>query len=548
MLKIGTRLVLWITATWFVCIQPALAQTEMVPFAEQARAVFKKRCASCHSQSQARGGLDMTSLEGILAGSNSGAVVEPGKPAESLVYTLSAHQDTPKMPPNAPKIPQRELNAIAGWIQSLEPGARASGPQPSSQPSHHLSASAPLSRMQPAESDGEDVKGSAAIVEGLVDIEPVTGPLAITAMANSKSLLAVSGFHQVLLFDTSSSQWLGALNFPEGDVFALKFTADGRQLIAGGGVGGQAGSVVCWDLQSYRRLSSVSVNDDAVLAMDVSPDGKLLAVGGPNRMIEVIELATGSRRHVLRKHADWVTKLAFSPDGVFLASGDRFGGIYLWDVHGGTQFDTVASHTGAVTGLQFSQDSNHLWSAGKDGHVHQWNLQSAKLAQQWPVSSTGIADLLVHTDQVWTVDNESRLTHYGVTGQQQARQTFAQQLTRCATIQSPQTQLVLADQQSGLHWLNRALEGKPRSMLLPQRVQNYVANRTSPKPVERELQKSAEKKSDSTAEASQDAAIALAREAIDTSRAALAKTKQSLAELESKIIELQRAIERLESK
>lgn len=546
MLKIGTRLVLWIAVTGFVCIQPALAQSEVVPFAEQARAVFKKRCVSCHSQSQARGGLDMTSLEGILAGSNSGAVVEPGKPAESLVYTLSAHQDTPKMPPNAPKIPMRELNAIAGWIQSLEPGARASRPQPSNQ----LSASAPESRMQPAESDGEDVKGSSAIVEGLVDIEPVTGPLAITALASSKSLLAVSGFHQVLLFDTSSDRWLGALNFPEGDVFALKFTADAKQLIAGGGIGGQSGSVVCWDLQSFRRLSCIAVDDDVVLAMDVSPDGKLLALGGPKRLIEVIELATGIRRHVLRKHADWVTKLAFSLDGVFLASGDRFGGIYLWDVQGGTQFDTVASHACAVTGLQFSQDSNQLWSAGKDGQVHQWDLQSAKLAQQWPVSSSGITNLLVHTDQVWTVDNESRLTHYGVTGQQQARQTFAQPLTLCVEVQSPQRQLVLADQQSGLHWLNHSIEGKPRSMLLPQRVQNYVANRISPKPVERELQmvQSPEKKSDSTAEASQDTAIALAREAIDTSREALAKTKQSLAELESKILELQRALERLESK
>ena len=38
-------------------IQPASAQGSVVPEAEQARAIFKKRCASCHSQVASAGWL-----------------------------------------------------------------------------------------------------------------------------------------------------------------------------------------------------------------------------------------------------------------------------------------------------------------------------------------------------------------------------------------------------------------------------------------------------------------------------------------------------------
>ncbi len=81
----------------------AYAQGEAVSIAEQARAVFKKRCVSCHSPSQVRGGLDMSSLEAIMAGSTSGAVVEPGNPGESLIYLWLRTSIHPRCHPTQPR-------------------------------------------------------------------------------------------------------------------------------------------------------------------------------------------------------------------------------------------------------------------------------------------------------------------------------------------------------------------------------------------------------------------------------------------------------------
>ena len=477
----------------------------------------------------------MTSLEGILAGSNSGAVVVPGKPDESLVFTLAAHQDTPKMPPNAPKIPQRELAAIASWIKSLPQGEV---------PESATTASMAKADSEAASAQREDAKNVALREQGLVAIEPITGPLSITALASSRSLVAVSGNHQVLLLDATTRKWLGALNYPEGDVFALKFTADGSRLVAAGGIGGQSGSVVCWELPTYRRLASLPIEGDIVLAMDVTPDGKTVAVGGPKRTIEVIDLLTGTRRFVLRKHADWVTKLAFSGDGVFLASADRFGTVLLWDNHNGDLFENAGSHAGAVTALQFSQDSNQLWTAGKDGQIQRWDLLSNKVDQRWLASDTGVASMILMNDRLFAIDNQQRLTRYSTGGKSQWQRELETEPTSLVAI--PTTgQLMVGDIQSGLSMLETSMAHDADLLVLPRKPASFKATRFSPKLVERQL-KAPQALEDATAlGATPDVALAEARQAIESSRQVIAKTRQHLAELEAKMLELENALEKL---
>ncbi len=259
--------------------------------------------------------------------------------------------------------------------------------------------------------------------------------MAITAIGSSHSTIALSGYRQVVLLNSETNQWIGALNFPDGDVFAIKFSADGSRLVAAGGVGGSHGRVVCWDTKDYRKLANIQIDDDAVLAMDLSPDGKTLAVGGPKRQVEVIDLATSKQRVVLRKHADWITQLAFSPDGVFLASGDRFGSIYIWDTHSGTHFDSPQNHAGSITALQFSQDSNQLWSAAKDGYVKHWDLVETKAIQSWKASDTAIASMLLANERVIVAASDGSLSAYEPNGKKLTESSLGDSVTCSALAQ-----------------------------------------------------------------------------------------------------------------
>ncbi|MCY2982924.1 MAG: hypothetical protein NTY15_04720 [Planctomycetota bacterium] len=89
--------------------------SEKVSF-DAVQPILRKHCERCHNEDQPRGDLVLTSLDKVLAGSSSGFVVVAGKVEESPLYLLMAHLDTPKMPPNKPRIPQRELNIIERWI------------------------------------------------------------------------------------------------------------------------------------------------------------------------------------------------------------------------------------------------------------------------------------------------------------------------------------------------------------------------------------------------------------------------------------------------
>ena len=68
-----------------------------------------------------------------------------------------------------------------------------------------------------------------------------------------------------------------------------------------------------------------------VLAADISADGKLVALGGPGKIVKVFSVADGKQLYEIKKHTDWITALEFSPDGTRLATGDRAGGIHLWE-------------------------------------------------------------------------------------------------------------------------------------------------------------------------------------------------------------------------
>jgi mono/diheme cytochrome c family protein len=83
---------------------------------EDLKVIFKKHCLTCHNSERPRGGLDMTTKTAILAGSDSGISITAGKATESLLYRLAAHLEAPHMPPNSPKMPDRDLEQIKIWI------------------------------------------------------------------------------------------------------------------------------------------------------------------------------------------------------------------------------------------------------------------------------------------------------------------------------------------------------------------------------------------------------------------------------------------------
>ncbi len=102
-------------------------------FESKVRPVLQARCVDCHGGGSRKGGLDLTSREGLLKGGGRGPAVSLEAPGESLLIDAIHHREL-AMPPKG-KLPRAELDALSRWVSMGAPwptGALASkaGPPP----------------------------------------------------------------------------------------------------------------------------------------------------------------------------------------------------------------------------------------------------------------------------------------------------------------------------------------------------------------------------------------------------------------------------------
>jgi uncharacterized membrane protein len=88
-------------------------------FEKDIQPILKENCVRCHGERSTKGGLDLTSLAGLLRGSESGRILIPGNPGESVLYEM-VHDGS--MPPAKNDFLAREqVETIQGWIAAGAP-------------------------------------------------------------------------------------------------------------------------------------------------------------------------------------------------------------------------------------------------------------------------------------------------------------------------------------------------------------------------------------------------------------------------------------------
>ncbi len=81
--------------------------------------LFDVNCVKCHGPIEQKSGLELDNPEAVMKGGDDGAVVVPGKPDKSRLYTYLSPDADPHMPPKKQLTdPQRE--SIREWIAAME--------------------------------------------------------------------------------------------------------------------------------------------------------------------------------------------------------------------------------------------------------------------------------------------------------------------------------------------------------------------------------------------------------------------------------------------
>ncbi len=397
-----------------LCGESFSAEPAKVTYADHVLPLLREKCLGCHNGDKARGGLDASNYVKLMEGGSSGAVVKPGDPDDSRLYTLAAHKAEPKMPPKSDPIPAEQLALLRRWI---EQGAlETAGSKAPLVAKKSEVALVSITKGRPA---GPPPMPKAPLPQ----IVPGTHrPLAVTALATSPwaPLLAVDAPHSVLLYNTDTLDLVGTLPFPHGQVNVLRFSRNGQLLLAGGGRGGKEGKAVVWNVADGRVVAEVGDEHDAVLAADISADQTQVALGGPGKVVRVYNTADGRLRHEIKKHTDWITALEFSPDGVLLASADRSAGLWVWEAHTGREFFGLRGHTATITGLSWRDDGNVLASCSEDTSVKLWEMQNGTVMKSFGTQPGGALSVRYgHDNQILTTGRDGITRRWNEKGEGQ---------------------------------------------------------------------------------------------------------------------------------
>ncbi len=319
----------------------ARAQEHKVSFSKEIRPLFRRSCTGCHQPSKAKGGLDLTSHAAAMKGGKHAPDIRPGDPKGSrLVKDISG--DEPSMPEEGDALTAAEVALISRWIAQ-----GATDDTPAGGFVHRLTGP-PVYHALPA--------------------------LAALTWSPDGNILAVAGWHEVVLHSGNSTGIVARLVGDSPRIESLAFSPDGTRLAVSGGAPSEYGEVQIWNMSSRTLDRSIKTTGDAVFGVSWSPDGRRVAIGGADKMVRVFTVADGGEVMKCDNHIDWVFATAWSHDGTNLVTAGRDRALKLIDVASGRLIDDVNRQSDPLVSLARHPRENLVVSGTDKGEVRIYRM------------------------------------------------------------------------------------------------------------------------------------------------------------------------------
>ena len=353
---------------------------EKVSYYEHVRPIFQLKCQGCHQPARAKSGYVITEVEALIAGGESSAAIVPHKPQESYLIelvTTPEGEDRPAMPPEGDPLTSHELSLVTKWIVQ---GAKDDTPENAKQ---RYNADNPPQYAVP----------------------PV-----ITSLDYSPDgkLMAVAGFHEVLLHKSDGSGLVARLVGLSERIETARFSPDGKLLAVAGGLPGRMGEIQVWDVEQRELVLSKPVGYDTAYGASWSPDGKQIAYGLPDNTVRAIDASSGEQVLFMGGHNDWVLDTVWSLNGDHLVSVGRDMSSKLTRVETQRFIDNITSITpgalrGGVNSVVRHPSQDHILVGGSDG-VPQIYRMYRETARRISDNANLVRKYPPMNGRIWSVD------------------------------------------------------------------------------------------------------------------------------------------------
>ncbi len=355
-----------------------------VSYWNEIRPLMQASCQGCHQPAKAKGDYILTDVKRLIAGGESGeAVVLPGKPGESFLLEQITPDENGKaeMPPRDKALHETEIALIKRWI---EEGAVDDTPE---------------NAFQKYDMENPPLYLEAPIVTSM-DYSP------------DGSLLAVAGFHEVLLHKSDGSGLVARLVGLSERIESVSFSPDGTMLAVTGGLPGRMGEVQVWDVSKKALKISVPVTYDTLYGAAWSPDNKLVSFGCSDNTLRAVRVSDGKQVLFMGGHNDWVLDSVFSRDGKQVISVGRDMTAKHTEVETERLIDNLTSITpgelkGGIAAVAGHPSKDEVLVGGSDGQPQVFRLKrqtarkigdNANVVRKFPRMPGRIWDLAFNGD------------------------------------------------------------------------------------------------------------------------------------------------------
>lgn len=334
------------------------AAPERISFWTAVRPILQEHCQGCHQPAKPLGGLVLTTAKDLLKGGESGEPgVVAGKPDESplLQQVVAQGADPPAMPKGSDPLSANDVATLRAWVEQ-----GAVDDSPARETADVDQAHPPVYQLPP--------------VIASLDYSP------------DNQLIAVTGYHEILLHRADGSEVVARLVGLAERVQSVEFSPDGKLLAAVGGSPGRFGELQVWDVATHELKLSALVSYDTLYGVSWSPDGTRVAFGCGDNTLRAYDVASGKQILFQGAHGDWVLDTVFSTDASHLVSVSRDRSVKLTEVATERFVDNITSITpGALKGGLLTVDrhpaKDEVVIGGADGTPKIYQLYRTKPRQ-----------------------------------------------------------------------------------------------------------------------------------------------------------------------
>lgn len=208
---------------------------------------------------------------------------------------------------------------------------------------------------------------------------------------------AISSDRKVVVFYRTEKRELLAFHVPQKKFIRahkphnsgteyVTFTPDNSAYLSGG----KDGRVYMWSTANGKRIDTFPHHADAISVIAVSPDARLVATSGYDRVIKITNRSFRNNKYRLISHKAVPTTLTFLSEQRLLST-DKEGEILIWDIIKSVVIKRLEKSSSHITAVAVTQDEQFLFVCTIQGEVNLYDLkEKVELKQRYLHALAGI--------------------------------------------------------------------------------------------------------------------------------------------------------------